>query len=218
MRQLSRILKKICHRLRGAEMARRYNYLFEIIKKNRCKRIMEIGTWNGGRSREMIEAAQEFNGPDEVEYYGFDIFEIMNEEVFTKEVSKRPPTMEQVRARLEASGAKIQLFKGFTEETLPKVVPSLPKMDLVFIDGGHSIETITNDWYYSQKVMDNNTVVIFDDYWSGEWGKRKDAGCQSLIDALDRTKFEVKILPIQDKFKKEWGTLKINFVQVKKVK
>lgn len=218
MPQSLAFLKEIYNRLRGAERARRYNYLFEIIRKNRSQRIMEIGIWNGARSLAMIKIAQKFHSPGEVEYYGFDIFELMNEKVFKKEVSKRPPTMEQVQDKLEASGAKIHLFKGFTEETLPKVVHFLPKMDLVFIDGGHSIETIINDWRWTQQIMDSNTVVIFDDYWSGEWGKRKDAGCQNIIDVLDRTKFEVKVLPVQDKFKKDWGILKINFVQVKRVR
>jgi len=58
--------------------------------------------------------------------------------------------------------------------------------------------------------MGTQTVVIFDDYWN-----REDAGCKRVIEDIDKTKFEVKILPIQDKFKEEWGTLKINFVQVK---
>lgn len=38
---------------------------------------------------------------------------------------------------------------------------------------------------------------------------------KKVVDAIDKMKYEVKILPIQDKFKKEWGILKINFVQVK---
>jgi len=33
------------------------------------------------------------------------------------------------------------------------VINDLPKMDLVFIYGGHSIETIENDWRYTQKIM-----------------------------------------------------------------
>lgn len=177
---------------------------------------MEVGTWNGERAMQMIEIARKFYHASEVEYYGFDIFELMRDETFVKEVSKKPPTMVEVEAKLHRTGAQIHLFKGFTESTMPSVLPTLPKMDLVFIDGGHSIETITNDWKWTQFAMSENTVVVFDDYWSGEWGKRKDAGCQSFIDSLDRTKFKVEILPIQDSFKKEWGTLKINFATVVK--
>ena len=178
---------------------------------------MEIGTWGGGRAFQMIELAQKYHDKNEVEYYGFDLFEMMNEEIFKKEFSKMPPSMEAVKRKLESTGAKIQLFRGFTKDTMPKVISTLPTMDLVFIDGGHSIDTIENDWYYAQQVMGDNTIAIFDDYWSGDWENREDLGCRSLIEVLDEYKFDVKILPRQDKFKKDWGVLKINFVQVRKL-
>lgn len=206
--------KRIYNRLGGEEKARRYSQLFDVIFACKCRKIMEVGVWNGERAREMIKTAQKFHDESSVEYYGFDIFELMNDELYTREVSKRPPIMTQVKSRLAATGAKINLFMGLTEETMPKVMPTLPPMDIVFIDGGHSIETITSDWNYTGQVMDKNTVVVFDDYWSGAWGKRKDAGCQSLIDVLDRSKFNVWIMPIQDSFKKDWGLLKINFALV----
>ncbi len=209
-------IKRAYNKIRGIERAQRYEQIFHAIKNNRCRRIMEVGTWNGERAVQMIETAKRHWKAAQVSYYGFDIFELMNDEIFAKEVSKRPPSMQEVKTKLENTGAKIFLFKGFTEEVMPKVMPALPKMDLVFIDGGHSIETITNDWKWTQPVMDEKTVVIFDDYWSGEWGKRKDAGCQTLIDNLDKTKFRAEILPIQDSFKKEWGVLKINFAKVRR--
>jgi hypothetical protein len=45
----------------------------------------------------------------------------------------------------QGPGAKIFLFKGDTREVLPKVVNTLPMMDFIFIDSGHSLETIEND-------------------------------------------------------------------------
>jgi hypothetical protein len=84
-------------------------------------------------------------------------------------------------------------------------------MDLIFIDGGHSIETISNDWTYARKLMHDHTLVIFDDYWN-----RDDAGAKPIIERIDVTKYDVQVLPIQDRFKKEWGTLIINFVSVRK--
>ena len=201
-------------KIRGVEQALRYDYLYDVITKNKFKKIMEIGMFKGERAFQMIETSKKFNKSSQIEYYGFDLFEMMDNEIHAKEVSKKPFSLEKIKNRLETTGATVHLFKGFTENTIPEVIDSLSIMDLIFIDGGHSIETIQNDWNWSQKLMDKNTVVIFDDYWSGDWGKRKDAGCQSLIKNLDKSKFNIKILPIQDSFKKEWGTLKINFVQV----
>ena len=201
-----RIFKKIYRTIRPL----RYKCLFETIKKNKCKRIMEIGTWNGEHALQMIEEAKKNSPAGKVEYYGFDLFEMLDNGTALEEYAKIPPTLEEVREKLAKTDAKISLYKGYTKETLPDVINDLPKMDLVFIDGGHSIETIENDWRYTQQVMDDHTIVIFDDYWN-----REDAGCKKVVDAIDKTKYEVTILPIQDKFKKEWGTLTINFVQVR---
>jgi len=54
----------------------KYKYLFEIIRNNKCRRIMEIGTWNGEHALQMIEEAKKNFAPNEVEYYGFDLFEL----------------------------------------------------------------------------------------------------------------------------------------------
>ena len=43
------------------------------------------------------------------------------------------------------------------------------------------------------------------------------AGCRSLIEKIDRSRFDIKILPIQDKYRKDWGVLKIKYVQVKRL-
>lgn len=202
------ILRKIYRTI----MPLRYKYLFEIIKNNKCKRIMEIGVLEGGIALQMIEEAKKNFAAEEIEYYGFDLFEQVDDKSDEYAHVKLLPTLGlgTIKDKLEKTNAKIYLYKGDTKEILPKVIKELPKMDLVFIDGGHDIETIKNDWKYTQQVMGTHTVVIFDDYWN-----REDAGCKKVIEDIDKTKFEVKILSIQDKFKEDWGTLKINFVQVK---
>ncbi|MBA7507589.1 hypothetical protein ES706_06309 [subsurface metagenome] len=209
-----KVVKKLYCKILVKE-PRRYKYLFEIIRKNKCRKIMEIGTWNGEHALQMIEEAKRNFPPEEVQYYGFDLFELLDSETASKEFSKSkiPPALEIVKEKLEKTNAEIDLYQGDTRETLPRVVNELPKMDFVFIDGGHSIEAIQNDWTYTQKVMDEKTIVIFDDYWN-----RDDAGCKRVVEGIDKTKFEAKILPIQDKFKGELGMreLEINFVQVKK--
>ena len=198
---------------------KRYKYLFKFIKKNKCKRIMEIGTWDGEHALQMIKEAQKFPG-NEVEYYGFDLFELLDEKTSQKEFSKewsdskftRPwPSLRNVENKLKKTGARIHLFQGNTKDTLPKVIRELPKMDFVFIDGGHDIETVENDWKYVQQVMSSNTIVIFDDYWN-----REDGGCKKTIKKIDKAKFKVKVLPGKDKFKKDWGILKTNFVKVQR--
>lgn len=208
LRKLSRLSKE---KLGLITVPKRYGHLFHIIDTCRARRIMEIGTWNGNHAATMIQSAKKHWSPGEIEYNGFDLYEDLDEETFNKEVSKRPPSMKKVKEKLKRTGAKIALYKGNTLETLPKMVKKLPKMDFIFIDGGHSIETVNSDWKYSKKLMHENTVVIFDDYWN-----RDDGGCKRIVDSLDRKDFSVEILPPTDEIKKEWGVLRINFVKVTK--
>lgn len=187
---------------------RRYAYLYQTIRERRSQRLMEIGLWDGAHALRMIETAKRIHGAA-VEYYGFDLFEEMNQATHSLEASKYPLSQANIQKKLEWTGCAIHLYKGPSQQTLPPLVSQLPKMDLIFIDGGHSLETIESDWRYCQELMHDATVVIFDDYWN-----RDDVGCKPLVEKIDRMKYNVEILPIQDRFKKDWGTLTINFVKV----
>lgn len=174
---------------------------------------MEVGTWTGDRALKMIKLAQKYHPADQVEYYGFDLFELMTLDKFKDEFSKWPPTMSEVKNKLEKTRSKVFLYEGNTLETLPKIVTELPKMDLIFIDGGHSLETIANDWCWASQLMHDKTAVIFDDYWPG----RTDAGAKVTVDNIDRNQYDVKRLFITDHFKKtDFGELTIKLILVKK--
>ena len=187
--------------------------MFLVIDRNHCRNIMEIGTWTGKRSLEMIERANRYNDAKDISFYGFDLFELLTDKLNKEEFSKKPPTMMEVKIRLEKTGANINLFKGFTRETLPRSVSGLPKMDLIFIDGGHKVETIQNDWKYASMLMHEKTEVIFDDYSP----KHDDVGCKPVIEAIDRSKYDVQILKPRDRVITPWKKiLNINFVRVTK--
>jgi predicted O-methyltransferase YrrM len=189
----------------------RYDQLFREIETQRPARIMEIGTWNGNNAKKMITTAAKFRGVTEIEYYGFDLFEGMTEALYEKEVSKVPPTLQQVEARLKQTGAKITLYKGNTNTVLPEVIERLPSMDLVFIDGGHSVTTIANDWNALAPQLGPETIVIFDDYWTN----RTDAGCKPVVDSINSQRYDVQVLPRVDHFDHpDFGRLDIALARV----
>lgn len=210
--ELIKPFKSAVRRLLGLQGdARRYSQLFPYIRKIKARRIMEVGTWRGTRAVQMIETASKMHPIQEVGYYGFDLFEVMPPEQYQHEISKQPPSQEEVEKKLRATGADIHLFKGNTLQTMPQAVSELPVMDFVFIDGGHSLETIANDWHYTEKLMGPNTIVIFDDYWPS----RTDAGAKPTVDGIDTKKFLVEILPIQDRFNNaDFGELVINLAKI----
>ncbi|MGQ4876391.1 MAG: class I SAM-dependent methyltransferase [Promethearchaeia archaeon] len=197
---------------------KRYRNLLKVIYKNKCKRIMEIGTWNGVHAYQMINIAKIFHSNKDIYYYGFDLFEDFTNKDMEKEFSKKPPSINIVKKRLERTGVNIKLFKGYTQQTLPQFINDFKKkikLDFIFIDGGHSIETIRSDWNYVKNLMNPKTIVIFDDYYKNEEDFIINKyGCNFVINSLDPSIYKIEILKPEDRFKKEWGTLNVNMVKV----
>ncbi|UCF18602.1 MAG: class I SAM-dependent methyltransferase [Gemmatimonadota bacterium] len=195
----------------------RYRHLIQTVYRRRCRTLVEIGTYDGVHAQHMIETAGIFHPISDVEYFGFDLFELLTDDDLEKEFSKKPPSLAEVAQRLEGTGANVGLSVGYTSETLPKFVRekrnSGTAIDFVFIDGGHSIETITSDWSYVRELMNVNTVVLFDDYYSNTEPEVQEVGCRQLVDKLDRREYDVEVLEPEDHFTKEWGILKVRMVR-----
>jgi predicted O-methyltransferase YrrM len=170
----------------------RYKTILKEISKIQPKTIMEIGTWRGVRARKMLQQAAKYN--KDVMYFGFDIFDAITEEQRQKELHTKWVATESIaREEINKTGCQYKLIIGDTHDTLPNFNPDVP-IDLVFIDGGHSLETIASDWGNVKRLMHKGTSVIFDDYYENKEG----VGCKSLIDSLCTTDFNVTLLePLQ---------------------
>lgn len=136
-------------------------------------RILEIGVARGFGAKLIINTIR--NAGFQVEYYGFDLFEISE--------------MNEIKAKLERRGITVHLFKGDSRETLPETIKILPKMDFVLIDGGHSHDVAKSDWEWVRELMHERTVVVFDDYKRAE-------GVTRVVDEIDKRIFNVKPIPI----------------------
>lgn len=195
---------------------RRYRDVFRGVYQCRARRIVEIGTWNGVHARQMIETAAVHRPVRDVCYFGFDLFEALTDDMLVREFSKRPPTEAAVAAMLQRTGARVRLFAGDTRATLRAARAELADIDLVFIDGGHAEATIASDWSNVERVMGRDTVVLFDDYYVDPAPQLSGLGCQSLIDALDRSRYEVSFPGPVDIFPQPWGQLRIRLAAVRR--
>ncbi len=128
---------------------------------------MEIGVLNGDNAKNMIENATQNASHESVEYYGFDLF-----------ASYR---RRQVAQKLEKMGYKFELFEGDSVETLPKAVKMLPKMDLIFIDGGKCFAEAQSDWQNSRTLMHDGTTVFVHNY--------EFPGVHKMVDNISRDKY-----------------------------
>jgi predicted O-methyltransferase YrrM len=133
---------------------------------------MEIGVSNGENAQTMVKVATKNFPSEEVEYYGFDYF--LNSD------------FKEVELKLEKSGCKFKLFRGDTTETLPKAIETLPKMDLIFIDGGKSYQEAKSDWENSKTLMHKDTYVFVHNY--------EFPGVRRMVDSIPKDKYKVKII------------------------
>jgi len=131
-------------------------YVFDLIDKYRPKSYCEIGCHEGLTSRLICHKILKYY--PRLSYFGYDVFK----EVEKKERNgKSTPAEEKIYNRLVWLQRKYKHFnyniiKGYTIDTL--TAPR--KYGLVYIDGGHSYETVLHDY----SMIKDSKIILFDDY------------------------------------------------------
>jgi hypothetical protein len=161
--------------------------------------IIEVGVFRCERAVQFINIAKPFCS--KVYYLGFDLFEDMTATMTKLEKSKVAPPFSLAEATkiIQGTGAECKLVKGNTRLTMKDVFsdarPDDPA-DLVFIDGGHSLDTIENDFKWCSKVMGRDTLFIMDDFYPD----KLDSGCKKLLSELSREEFNWELIGPTDYF------------------
>ena len=152
-------------------------FLNEILLSN-PKKFLEIGVFQGVTSRNICELLHEIHGIN-FKYIGVDIFE--HDEKSNNEVipninfknplkqfyyqyikKENPYSLISVKKLLKKFEKNVEILKGDSKKILPKI--DLSEVDYVFIDGGHSYETVKSDLNNCKVVIENKGIVLCDDY------------------------------------------------------
>jgi len=175
----------------------RYTQLFQIVRKNKCRSILEIGTHDGNTAKRLIHSAALASPQHTILYYGVDLFEDYAPDTTDTEFNgkKKPESLNSVEASLKNYindhnlNAAVYLTKGNSRDVLKKgFLPS--KVDFCFVDGGHSKETIQHDIDFA---IANSKIVVADDYYTS----RDDVGCNSYVSKSREPWF---LLPFMDSY------------------
>lgn len=163
--------------------------------------IMEIGVHQGERSREMLREANR-HGRHRVHFFAFDLFEEWNPEKNAAEYGKPAPPLKSQSYRQLLFGfanlKHLRICRGDSAIMLPQIIAELPKMHVIFVDGGHSLETINSDLTHALTLLDTGGVMILDDYYPD----KLDVGCRAAVEsfAARRPEFVFEALPRIDRF------------------
>ncbi len=186
---------------RGKKIKKRYDFLLHLVTHLQPKKFIEIGTWTGERSKLIVKRLENLEL-----FIGFDLFESGDENMHLKEKTSKctDASITEVKTKLENNklnpDCEIVLIEGNSHETLPNFLTPETKasFDVVFMDGGHSLDTIQNDWNYSIQLVKEDGVIILDDYHFHQF----DFGCRQLIDGLiQEGGYSVRYFPMVETLK-----------------
>jgi hypothetical protein len=160
----------------------------DIIRVTEPDSFVEIGVGKGETLKSYLNIAENYT--DHVEYFGFDTFSQGPPEDETSHLNQRiedaepgsdfwrmhHSTKEYIQSIPDEYDVDcdVQLFKGRTEETLTDATAEMSPVDIIYIDGGHSYDTVRHDYENVKNIIkhsdkpDNSVVpvgtqVVFDD-------------------------------------------------------
>ena len=153
------------------------NYLLNHIKQAKPKNFLEIGVFHGVTSRNVCEMLYLLHG-NGFKFTGVDLFshEVVSKDEYIPQtkfsnplktiyynyiIRLDPYSYQSVLKLLKKFEKNINIIKGNSNNIL-KEIPN--KFDYVFLDGGHKYETIKNDLNNLTQVINNDGIILCDDY------------------------------------------------------
>ena len=164
--------------------------LLNLINEYRPTNFLEIGVLEGATSRNVCELLNKINN-GRFNYFGIDLFgdDLMenNSKEFTpisykinnplkwiyfKLILKMEPNSKEcVEYLLKKFKDCSNIIKGYSKDALKKI--ELEKINFVFLDGGHSYETVKEDLNILINNLKENSVILCDDYNIDHYGVKK---------------------------------------------
>ena len=153
--------------------------LLDHIRQRKPKNFLEIGIFHGVTSRNVCELLYSIHG-DDFQFTGIDLFESENsiskdelppktkfsnplKNLYYKYLIRLDPySYKSVTNLLEKFKKNIKIIKGNSNYVLKKINNNL--FDYVFLDGGHKYQTVKSDLESLVYVINNNGIVVCDDY------------------------------------------------------
>ena len=149
------------------------------IKERRPKNFLEVGIFHGVTSRNVCNLLNMIHG-NNFKFTGVDIFSTDNnltkgeftpktkfsnplKNLYYKYLVRLDPySIKSVKKLLINYTNNINIIEGNSNTVLPEIITE--NFDYVFLDGGHKYETVLKDLKILSTVVENNGVILCDDY------------------------------------------------------
>lgn len=194
----------------------RKSELLRIVKRQNPKSILEIGVDEGENAIRLISAISKEDNLFNIRYVGVDLFSLMTSDIAREEASQIPKSKRDVELLITSNFPEIdfELFEGNSNEILKNIKE---KFKIIFIDGGHSYETVRKDLELSESLLSDDGLIILDDYTNRNAEVKAGYGIARLVSELDKNKWEIQISKLPDLFWHDWGLLITRLVILRKI-
>jgi len=176
----------------------------DLVKERKPQNFLEIGVFTGVTARNIYELLSLINN-EKFYYLGIDLFEDFEDAISTEVVPEfltnkqnfsnplkslfynfllreKLNSLESVSKFLKKFEKNVELKKGNSLDILKKI--DLKIFDMIFVDGGHSYETVKFELSIILKNINDNCSVICDDYIHAEATGVKKAIDESVREEL----------------------------------
>ena len=154
------------------------DFFLSEISQQKPKIFLEVGVFHGVTASNVCELLFSIHGND-FKYIGLDLFQESDENkdevipntkfknplknIYFNYIKKQNPySIEAVEDLLKKFKNNVSLIKGNSNIILEKI--DMSKIEYVFLDGGHDYSTVINDLSSCREVIQNNGVILCDDY------------------------------------------------------
>ncbi|MCL2327891.1 MAG: class I SAM-dependent methyltransferase [Bacteroidetes bacterium] len=123
-------------------------YIYNLVKTNNFKTTLEVGFGLGFSASHIMAATNSTHiaiDPFQNKRFGNDGIEI-----FTK------------LGLLDT----LQLITDYSHFALPQLLKEGKTFDFVFIDGDHKFDSVFVDFYFCEKMLNHNGMIVFHDAWT----------------------------------------------------
>lgn len=203
------------HYIRVKLKLNRKSELLRIVNKQGPLSILEIGVDEGENTVRLISELSKKFPLSKIRFVGIDLFGLMTPGIAKNEASQIPKSKLNIEILLSSNfpNLNFELLEGNSNEILSTINENF---EFIFIDGGHSYETVKKDLELSSFILSKGGTIVLDDYTNQKAETKAGYGVARLVNELDENEWTIKISRFPDLFWHSWGMLVTRLVVLKK--
>jgi hypothetical protein len=130
--------------------------LFRAIRRQKIRKIVELGVGSCRRAIRLIEVARRYAGAEPVHFTGIDLFEARGGD---------GPAMSLKGAfqLLKPTGARVQLIPGDPRTALTRAANSLVGTELVIVSQSQDRDSLARAWFYMPRMLAAGALVYMEE-------------------------------------------------------